>query len=120
MRGSLIINNDDVEDVRIFSQSDYLSMFIEGYYNIATEIGCLCIWGRHNRVAEKKIKIFKIPLSLLYKIIFKVERTKNLYIDKVNLIPPIKAEPYEEAIFRVEVDGNLNSNDINVNLKDLK
>ena len=120
LRGSLIINNDDVEDVRIFSQSDYLSMFIEGYYNIATEIGCLCIWGRHNRVAEKKIKIFKIPLSLLYKIIFKVERTKNLYIDKVNLIPPIKAEPYEEAIFRVEVDGNLNSNDINVNLKDLK
>ena len=69
---------------------------------------------------KKKIKIFKIPLSLLYKIIFKVERTKNLYIDKVNLIPPIKAEPYEEAIFRVEVDGNLNSNDINVNLKDLK
>lgn len=120
LRGSFIINNDDVEDVRIFSQSDYLSMFIEGYYNIATEIGCLCIWGRHNKVAEKKIKIFKIPLSLLYRIIFKVERTKNLYMNKVNLIPPIKAKPYEEAIFRVEVDGNLNSNDIKVNLKDLK
>lgn len=120
LRGSFIINNNDVEDVRIFSQSDYLSMFIEGYYNIATEIGCLCIWGRHNRVAEKKVKIFKIPLSLLYKIIFKVERTKNLYKNKVNLIPPINAQPYEESIFRVEVEGNLNSNDIKVKLKDLK
>ena len=120
LRGSFIINNDDVDDVRIFSQSDYLSMFIEGYYNIATEIGCLCIWGRHNKVAEKKIRIFKIPLSILYRLLFKVERTKNLYRDKVKLIPSIKAEPYEEAIFRVEVDGNLNSNDIKVNLKDLK
>ncbi len=120
LRGSFILHNNDVEDVKIYSQSDYLSMFIEGYYNIATEIGSLCIWGRHNRVAEKKIKIFKIPLSILYRLVFKVERTKNLYQNKVNMIPPIKAHPYEEAIFKVDVEGNLNSNDINVKLKDLK
>lgn len=120
LRGSFILNNDDVDCVRIFSQSEYLSMFIEGNYNIEKQIGNLCIWGRHNKVAERKIKIFKIPLSWIYKLVFKVERTKNLYQDKIKFIPPINAKPHEEALFRIRVNGNLNSNDIKVQMKDLR
>ena len=115
-----IINNSQIDCVKIFSQSDYLSMFIEGSYNIDQQIGNLCIWGRHNRVAERKIKIFKIPLSWIYKFLFKVERTKILYKEKINQIPPINAKPHEESLFRVRVNGNLNSNDIDVQMKDLK
>lgn len=120
LRGSFILNNDQVDCVKIFSQSDYLSMFIEGDYNIETQLGNLCIWGRHNRIAERKVKIFKIPLSLIYRIVFKVERSKDLFKDKLQLIPPIKAQPHEEALFRVGVSGNLNSNDIKVQMKDIK
>lgn len=120
LRGSFILNNSQIDCVKIFSQSDYLSMFIEGSYNIDQQIGNLCIWGRHNRVAERKIKIFKIPLSWIYKFLFKVERTKILYKEKINQIPPINAKPHEESLFRVRVNGNLNSNDIDVQMKDLK
>jgi len=120
LRGSFILDNEHVHDVRIYSQSDYLSMFIEGDYNIDSEIGKLSLWGRHNKIAEKKIRILKLPLSLLYKIFFKVERSKDKYIDKINKIPKIQAKPSEEGLFRVNIDGNLNSNDIKVILKDIK
>ena len=120
LRGTFIINNSDVEHVKIFSQSDYLSMFIEGKYNIDSQIGDLCIWGKHNKIAEKKIKIFRIPLSMLYRLIFRSEHTKDIYQDKIKMIPEIKAKPSEMSIFKVNIDGDLNSNNLNVKMKNLK
>ena len=118
--GTFIINNSDVEHVKIFSQSDYLSMFIEGKYNIDSQIGDLCIWGKHNKIAEKKIKIFRIPLSMLYRLIFRSEHTKDIYQDKIKMIPEIKAKPSEMSIFTVNIVGDLNSNNLNVKMKNLK
>jgi hypothetical protein len=95
-------------------------MFIEGNYNIDSEIGDLTMWGKHNKVAEKKIRILKLPLSLLYKIFFRVERSKLQNMDKIKLIPPIIAKDEEIGIFRVQVNGNLNNNEVKIILKDLK
>ncbi len=120
LRGSFILDNEQVDCVKIFSQSDNLSMFVEGDYNIDTQTGNLCIWGKSNKSADKKVRIFKIPLNWIYHALFKVERSKDMYLDKIKLIPPIKAKPSEEAIFRVYVNGNLNSNDIKVQMKDLR
>lgn len=121
LRGSFVVDNNDIKDVKIFSQSDYLSLFIEGDYHIDSELAHLCIWGRHNKTAEKKIRIFKIPLSFLYKLIFRVEHSKDLYQNKLDLIPPIKIKPKDiESVFRVYVSGNLNTENLKVILKDLK
>lgn len=120
LRGSFKVHDEKVSDVKIFSQSDYLSLFIEGDYNIDNQIASLVVWGRHNRVAEKKIKIFKIPLSFIYKLIFRVEKTMDINAEKVKHIPPIKSLPHEESIFRVKVDGNLNSNDMKMDFKDIR
>jgi len=120
--GSFILHNDDVNNLKVFSQSDYLSMLIEGDYNIDSGLACLCIWGRHNKTAERKIKIFKIPLSILYKLFFRVERTKSLYQDKIDQIPPIKIGRAEiESLFKVLIDGNLSTGkDLKIILKDLR
>lgn len=120
LRGSFEIDNNNIKNVRLFSKSEFLSLFIEGNYNIVSEKGKLFIWGRHNKIEEKKIKIFKIPLSFLYKVVFKQEKSKHIYQDKLKEIPPIHAKPEEEALFRVFVDGNINTNDVKVILKDLK
>lgn len=120
LRGTFIINNSDVDHIKIFSQSDYLSMYIEGKYNIDSQVGDLCIWGKHNKVAEKKIKIFRIPLSMLYRLVFRSEHTKETYQDKIKMIPSIKATPSELSIFKVNVDGDLNSSNLNVKLKNIK
>ena len=120
LNGSFFLDNNDIKNVKIFSKNEFLSLFIEGNYNIVNENGRLYIWGRHNRIEEKKIKIFKIPLSFIYKIVFRKEKSKHLYQDKIKQIPSINAKPEEEALFRVFVNGNINTNDVKVILKDLK
>ena len=120
LRGSFILDNNHIKNVKIFSKSEFISLFIEGNYNISTENGKLYIWGRHNKVEEKKIRIFKVLLSILYKLIFRKEKSKHIYYDKIKEIPPINAKPEDEALFRVFVHGNINTNDVKVILKDLK
>ena len=71
----------------------------------------VCVSGVDTtKTAERKIKIFKIPLSFLYKIFFRVERSKNANIETIKQIPPIKIGKGEiESLFRVIVDGDLRS-----------
>ena len=119
--GSFMLDNEQIQNAKLFSQSDYLSLFIEGDYNIDTEHADLCIWGRHNKTAEKKIRIFKIPLSIIYRLVFRIERTKDLYKEKLALIPPIKLQPLDiESVFRVSICGNLNNGQVKVKMKDLR
>lgn len=121
LNGSFMLDNYEIKNAKIFSKSEYISLFIEGNYNIQDEYGRLCIWGRHNKLEEKKIRIFKIPLSILYKILFKKERSRHVYVDKIRSIPPINAKPEEEGLFRVLVNGNINNKkDLKVILKDIK
>ena len=120
--GTFNIDNETVNDVKIFSKSDYLSMFIEGDYDIDNEYGNLNLWGRRNKTEAKKIRIFKIPFNLIYRIVFRPERTKDLYRDKIKLIPDIKTAIADDiSIFRIFVSGNLNSSDkLKVEMKDLR
>ncbi len=118
--GCFELDNSEVHEARIYSQSEYLSTFIEGNYNIDTEIGNITMWGKHNKIAEKKIKILKLPLSLLYKIFFKVERSKTKFTKEIEQIPPINGTPEEVGIFRVNIKGNLNANKLDVTLKDIR
>ena len=96
-------------------------MFIEGDYDVDSEHADFCIWGRHNKTEEKKIRIFKIPLTLIYRVIFRVEKTKGAYKAKLAQIPPIKIKPMDiESIFKVSICGNLNEGNVKVQLKDLR
>ena len=120
LRGTFRTHNGVVRDIRVFSESNNLSMFIEGEYKIKTQEGNLVVWGRHNKAAEKKIKIFKVPLRLIYRVVFKPEKTYNINIDKINQIPPINADLKDESIFRVNVDGNLNSDNLKLKFNDIR
>ena len=120
--GGFNVDNEEVKDVKIFSKSDFLSLFIEGNYNIETESGDLSIWGRRNKTEAKKMRILKIPVNLLYRVVFRPERTKDLYQDKISQIPEIKTKIGDDvATFRVNVSGNINSKDkLKVILKDIR
>ena len=120
--GGVSIENNIVKSAKVFSKSDYLSMFIEGKYNIDNERGNLYIWGRHNKTAVKKIRILKIPINWVYRFVFKPEHSFIQHQDKINQIPEVKAGKNDEiSTFRVHVSGELNSdNKIKVELKDLR
>ena len=87
-----------------------------------TEYGEIDIFGQRNKTLAKKIRIFKIPLNLIYKVVFKPEHSIIMYEDKVKMIPEIKAGIGDEiSTFRVSIQGNPNKSDkLKVTLKDLR
>ncbi len=120
INGSFVILNKKLDDIKLFSKQKFLSIFIEGDYDIKREDAKLEIWGNYNKTAQKKVKILFIPLSFIMKIIFKQENTKYLYMDKIKQIPPISATEDETETFRVKINGNLNNNNVKVELKSLQ
>ena len=119
--GGFRIDNNLVKDAKMYSQSNTLSMFIEGDYDIDTQYGNVFIWGRRNKTAVKHIRIFKIPLNFILRMVFKPEKTADFYRNKINQIPEIKTNIADiVSLFRVEVRGNLNSENVNVILKEMR
>ena len=66
---------------------------------------------------QKKVKIFFIPLSWITKVLFRNENSKEIYKKQIENIPKISADDDETKIFRVKIDGNINENDFDIELK---
>lgn len=107
IKGYFNITNSDIENINIIMSNDSVSFFIEGNYNIKSQYSKLDIWGKYDRGIESKITIFHIPLSFIFKFVFKINEVKNKYIEKILKIPSIKTE--NERIFNVQLEGNLNN-----------
>ena len=120
IEGNFDINNYKLENVCITSKQKYMSMLIEGEYNIEDEYADLNLWGKYNKNAQKGVRILFIPLSWIVNIIFRPEQTKHLYLDKLDKIPEIQAREEEEKYFRVKLNGDLNKNNVNVELRTIK
>ena len=120
--GSFTLDNDIVRNLKMFTKSEWLGLYFEGNYDIYTKAVNLNIYGRRNKTHGKGIKIFKIPLNLLYKIAFKAEHSADQYQDKIKLIPEIKSNISDQiAIFRVSVLGFFGrKNGIKFEMKDLR
>lgn len=120
IQGSFDMDNWTLKNIELFSKQKYLSLFIEGNYNIEDEDSDLRMWGKYNKTARNKVKILFIPLSVIMKIVFKEEKTMHMYQNKIKKIPYIDAQNNEIEFFRVEIRGNLNNNNVKVELKSLK
>lgn len=108
--GCFDINNHKIQNIKMFSQHQYLSIFAEGNYNIRKQDANMRLWGKYNRSAQKGIRILFVPLSLITKVLLRPEYTKELYQEKLDMVPLIDAKPSEEENFTVRINGNLNDN----------
>ena len=66
-----------------------------------------------------RVKILFIPLPWIFKFVFKHENTLSQYKNKLKEVPPIEGAPNEQSAFRVKMGGNLNKNDVKVELKSI-
>ena len=119
LNGSFCFDNNSIYNAKITSSQKYLSMFIEGDYNFDTQYADLNLFGKYNNSAISRVKILFVPLSWIMKFLFKQENTMHLYENKLKEVPPIMAKPDEQSAFRVKMDGNLNKNDVKVELKSI-
>ena len=110
LNGSFDVVNDDIKNIEVFSKHKYFSTFIEGRYNIKTQNSDVSIWGKYNKTAQQGIRILFIPLSWVTKAVLRPEKTRHLYPEKINKIPAIEATEKQLEIFRVKINGDINSN----------
>lgn len=108
IKGFFNFYGPDIEDINIIVQNDLISFYIEGCYNIKTQFARLNLWGKYDREFEKNISIFHIPLSFVYKIIFKVKEQKDKYLEKLLKIPSLKNSKDMSKTFNVGLEGNIN------------
>ena len=120
INGSFDIDNWLLKNINLYSKQKYLSMLIEGEYDLKKENANLNLWAKYNKTARNKVKILFIPLSVIMKVVFKEEKTKQQYIDKIKYIPPIQGNEDEIEFFNVTMYGNLNNNNIKVKFKSIK
>ncbi len=117
--GSFDIDNYDMKNIKLTSSQKYLALFIEGKYNIKVQDAELKLYGKYNYSAQKGIRILFIPLSWIVKVAFRPEKTKDIYEDKLKCVPQITANPKDVRSFRVNLKGNINNNDVKVELKSI-
>ena len=117
--GSFDMYNYDLNNIKLTSSQKYLGLYIEGKYNIKKQDAELRLYGKYNKSAQKGIRILFIPLSWIVKAVLRPEKTKDLYTDKLKLVPEIVANPKDESAFRVNLKGNINNNDVKVELKSI-
>jgi hypothetical protein len=120
VKGNFTYDNQKIKDAKITSAQQYLALLIEGDYDTETQIADFEIFGKYNRSKLSKVKIFYVPVTWIFKVFFRNENTANTYKNKLNAIPEIEAGIDEEYAFRVKLDGNINTNDVKVELKSIK
>lgn len=120
LNGSFDIKNENIENIKIYSKQKYLSMYMIGNYNLEKEYANLQLFGNYNRIQGKRVKIIFVPLSVIIKLLFRTEYTKDFYKNQIKEIPPITSDKEETETFRIKFEGNLNSNNINVELKQIR
>ena len=110
-----------IQDINIIAHNKLISFYIEGNYNAKTQYSKLNLWGRYERELEKNISIFHIPLSFVYKFVFKVKEQKDKYFEKLLKIPSLNNSKNNQKTFSVQLEGNINdTNSLEFKFKDIR
>lgn len=119
LNGSFCFDNNSIYNAKVTSSQKYLSLLVEGDYNLDTQQADLSLFGKYNNSEISRVKILFIPLSWVMKFVFKPENTLDKYKEKLKEVPSISAKAGEQSAFRVKMNGNLNNNDVKVELKSI-
>ena len=115
--GAFIMDNSILKDIKLTSRQKYLSLMITGDYNIKEQYARAHIFGKYNDEAPKGVKIFFVPLNFILKVVFRPENSIDIYKNELRQIPPIEAKQENEKYFRVQLNGNLNKDKVDVEIK---
>lgn len=120
LKGSFELYNYNLKNINITSQQSFMSLFINGDYNILTSDAVINIYGKYDMDAPKGIKVLFVPLNWILKLVLRPEDSREIYKTCLEKIPPVSGKPERWQYFRVNANGNLKTNDVNVVLKRIK
>ncbi len=120
IKGSFDVHNTEINNINLTTWHEESAMFLEGNYEMEKQYADLQLFWHYSKDASKGIRIFGIPVSVILKVIFRPEHSKELYKSKLSQIPKIKADEKRSTYYRVQLKGNLNDNKTTIVLKEIR
>ena len=120
IKGTFDVHNTELKNINITTWHELSAMFLEGNYEMEKQYADLHLFWHYSKEAPKGIRIFAIPLSLILKVVFRPEHSKELYEPKLRQIPEIKDNGKNSRYYRIYLKGDINNNKINLELKEIR
>ena len=120
IKGTFDVHNSEIKNISITTWHELSAMFLEGNYEMEKQLADLQLFWHYSKEAPKGVRIFGVPLSLILKVVFRPENSKELYLPKLSKIPKISAEEDNSNYYRIQLQGDINNNKTSLKLKEIK
>ena len=120
IKGTFEVHNTELKNINITTWHELSAMFLEGNYEMEKQYADLQLFWHYSKEAPKGVRIFGVPLSLILKVVFRPEHSKELYESKLQQIPKIKYDDKNSNYYRIHLKGDINNNKTSVVLKEIK
>ena len=120
IKGTFDVHNTELKNINITTWHELSAMYLAGNYEMEKQVANLQLFWKYNKKASKGIRIFGIPLSLILKVVFRPERSMDIYKNEFAKVPEINADKRNINFYRIHLDGNINNNKVNLILKEVK
>ena len=120
IKGTFDVHNAEIKNINLTTWHELSAMLLEGSYDMEKQYADLQLFWHYSKEAPKGIRIFGIPVSLILKIVFRPEYSKELYKSKLSEIPQINAEEKNSIYYRIKLTGDINNNKTELTLKEIR
>ena len=114
------VHNTELKNIDITTWHEQSAMYLEGNYEMEKQLADLQLFWKYDKDASKGIRVFGIPVSLILKVVFRPEYTKEEYNSRLSKVPDISADEKNTIYYRIHLDGDINNNKINLQLKEIR
>ena len=120
IKGSFDVHNAEINNINITTWHELSAMFLEGNYEMEKQYADLQLFWNYSKDAPKGVRIFGIPLSMILKVVFRPEHSKELYESKLQQIPKIKGDNKNSNYYRIRLKGDINNSKTSLELKEIR
>lgn len=120
IKGSFDVHNTEIKNIKLTTWHELSAVLLEGSYEMEKQYADLQLFWHYSKEAPKGIRIFGIPLRLILKVVFRPEKTKELYKYELSQIPKIRADDKNSNYYRIQLSGDINNGKIDLKLKEIK
>lgn len=120
IKGSFDVHNTELKNINLTTWHELSAVFLEGSYEMEKQYADLQLFWHYSKKAPKGIRVFGIPVSLILRVVFRPEKTKEIYQSKLSQIPKIKATEKDSRYYRIQLKGDINQGKTNLILKEIR
>ena len=120
IKGAFDVHNTELKNIDITTYAPDSAMYLEGNYEMEKQYADLQLFWKYSKESPKGIRIFHVPLSLILKVVFRPEKSKEIYRTQIEKIPAIMTDEKHTNYYRVHLNGDINNNKVHLILKEIR